>query len=104
MDPLSGITASLGSVYLELQDFENPIITNNYFKRQMKSTCTLKLTTMGPAYNEFGYKEHPAVMSRFLCIKIIDCNVKKSSYNKHPLLTSSFFCIISLVVSGTQCI
>ena len=41
--------------------------------------------------------------SRFLCIKIIDCNVKKLCYNEYPLITSSFFCIVLLVVSGTQC-
>ena len=32
--------------------------------------------TLDPAYNEFGYNEHPAVMNRYLCIKIIDCNIK----------------------------
>ena len=31
--------------------------------------------TLGPAYNEFGYNEHPVSTSKFLCIKIIDCNV-----------------------------
>ena len=30
------------------------------------------MPTLGPAYNEFGYYEHP-----LLCIKIIDSNVKK---------------------------
>ena len=40
--------------------------------------------------------------SRFLCIKIIDCNARKLSYNEHPLVTYSFFCIFLLVVSGTQ--
>ena len=54
-------------------------------------------------YNEFGYNEHLAITSRFLCINIIDCNVKKFAYNEHPLVTNSFFCIILLVVSGTQC-
>ena len=28
--------------------------------------------TLGPAYNEFGYNEHPAIMTRYFCIKIID--------------------------------
>ena len=41
--------------------------------------------------------------NRFLCIKIIDCNVKKFGYNEHPLLMISFFCIFLLVVSGTLC-
>ena len=38
--------------------------------------------TLGPAYNE-----HPAITSRFLCIKIIECNVKKFGYKEHPLTT-----------------
>ena len=39
-------------------------------------------------------------MSRFLCIKIIDCNVKKFGYNEHPLVTTSVFCIFLLDVIG----
>ena len=57
--------------------------------------------TLGPAYNELGYNEDPAVTSRFLCIKIIDCHVKKFVYNKDPLIMSSFFCLF-LLVSATQ--
>ena len=57
----------------------------------------------GPAYKEFGYKEHPATKSRFLYIKIIDCNIKIFRYNEHLLTTSSFFYIFLLVVSGTHC-
>ena len=56
--------------------------------------------TLGPAYNEFGYNEHQATKNRFLCISIIDCNVKN---NEHPLMNCSFFCIFLLVVSGTLC-
>ena len=52
-----------------------------------------KSTTLDPAYNEFGYNEHPVIVSRFLCIKLIDCNVKKFGYNEYPLITSSSFCI-----------
>ena len=33
---------------------------------------------LGPAYN-FGYNEHPATMSRFLCIKITHWTIKKFS-------------------------
>ena len=44
--------------------------------------------TLGPAYNEFGYNEHWAVMNRFFCIKIIDGNVKKFGYNEHLLLAN----------------
>ena len=53
---------------------------------------------LGHAYNQFGYNEHPATTSRFLCVKIIDCNVKKFDYNKNPLITNSFFCICLLIV------
>ena len=60
--------------------------------------------TLAPAYNEFGYNEHPDIASRFLCNNIIDCHAKTFGYNEHPLVISSFFCIILLVVSGTQCI
>ena len=28
-------------------------------------------STLGPAYNKFGYNKHSAITSRFLCIKII---------------------------------
>ena len=62
------------------------------------------LCTLGPAYNEFGYSEHPPRTGRFLCISITDCNVKKLAYNDYPLITSSFFCIILHVVSWTWCI
>ena len=53
--------------------------------------------------SEFGYNEHSAITSRFLCIRIIDSNVKKFGYNEHPPATTSFFCIFLLVVSRTQC-
>ena len=38
------------------------------------------VSTMGPAYNEFGYNEHPAITSRFFSRKrkpLIDINVWK---------------------------
>ena len=54
--------------------------------------------TLGPTYYEFGYNERPVTVSRFLYIKLIDCNVRR-----HPLIMSSFFCIFLLIVSGTQC-
>ena len=62
-----------------------------------------RAVTLGPAYNEFGYNEHPPTTSRFLCIKIIESNVKKFGYYEHPPTASSFLCIYLLVVSGTQC-
>ena len=57
---------------------------------------------MDSTYNEFGFSEHLAIMSRFLCT-IIDSNAKKFSYNKQLPTMSSFFCIFLLVVSGTKC-
>ena len=57
-----------------------------------------KETTLGPTYNE-----HLAIMSIFLCIKIIESNVKKFPYNEHKHITSGFFCIFLLVLSGAQC-
>ena len=49
-----------------------------------------------PAY-EFGYNEHLAITSRFLCIIGLRVMIK-CCYNQHPLKTISFFCIVSLVV------
>ena len=46
--------------------------------------------TLGPTYNELGYNNHPVTRSRFLCIKIIWCNVKKLVCNEYPLLMSMF--------------
>ena len=51
----------------------------------------LAIYILGPTYNEFGYNEHSATRSRFLCIKVIDCNVKKFSYNDHPLIYNEQF-------------
>ena len=51
------------------------------------------LYTLGPVHKEFGCNEHPAITSRFLCIKIMDCNVKKFGCNEHPAKTSRFLCI-----------
>ena len=39
--------------------------------------------TLGPAY-EFGYSENPTTKGSFLCIEIIDCNVKKFGYMGAP--------------------
>ena len=47
--------------------------------------------TLGPAHNESCYNKNPAILSRFLCIKVIDCNVKMFGYNEHPLQGSHFF-------------
>ena len=52
----------------------------------------------------FGYNEHLPTTSRFLCIKIIDNNVKKFGYYEHPPTTSSFLCMYVLVLSESQCI
>ena len=65
-------------------------------------------TTLGPAYNEFRYIEHPVIT---IFIKIIDSNVKKSSgktntrlygtpvYNEHPVITNRFPCL-KIIVSN----
>ena len=37
---------------------------------------------------------------RFLCIEIIDCNVKKFGYTEHPLITSCFFCRFYTLQAG----
>ena len=52
---------------------------------------TEPLIMLGPDYNKFGYNEHPTTKSRFLRIKIIDCNAKRFGYNEQPLITSSLF-------------
>ena len=31
---------------------------------------------MGPSYNEFGYNDHAAETTRFLCIKTINVNIQ----------------------------
>ena len=50
--------------------------------------CIDKNITLGPAYNEFGYK-HKAVTSRYLRIKIIDSNVEKFGYREHSLIITN---------------
>ena len=60
------------------------VISVNYnLKVAASMSCACAL---GPAYNE-----HPAITSRFLCIKITACNVKKFGYYEQPLITSSSF-------------
>ena len=54
-----------------------------WYQNRRKVSITF---TLGPAYKEFGYNEHPATMSRFHCIKIIDCNLKKFGYNEQFFL------------------
>ena len=49
------------------------------------------MSTLGPDHNEFGYYEHSAIMIKFLCINVIDCNFKRFGYNEHPLISSSLF-------------
>ena len=38
--------------------------------------------TLGPSYNEFGYKEHPVITRESLCVKIIDSKVEMLGYNE----------------------
>ena len=56
--------------------------------------------TLGSAYDEVGYNKHPTTTSRFLCIIIIDSNVKMFGYYEHPPTMSSFLCIYLLVLNG----
>ena len=51
----------------------------------------LRGDTLGPAYNEFSYNEHPIIASRFLYIKLIDCNVKKFGYNEQLVSSAYLF-------------
>ena len=51
--------------------------------------------------NEFSYNEHLVILSRFPCIKIIYCKVRKFGYKEHPLYNLLFHLL--LVVSETQC-
>ena len=44
--------------------------------------------TLGTANNEFGYNEHLA-KTRFLCIKIIDCNYNKEASRLYAELLPS---------------
>ena len=50
----------------------------------------LGLSTLGPAYNEYGYYEHPATMSRFLCTNFLPLTamVKKFGYYEQICLLS----------------
>ena len=49
--------------------------TLNFTVNFLNVASIIVLITLGPAYNEFGYNKHLTTMSRFLCIKIIDCSV-----------------------------
>ena len=56
------------------------------------SNCfpTWKLNTLGPAYNEYGYYEHPVTTSNFLCTKFspLTSMLKKSGYYEQIYLLS----------------
>ena len=61
--------------------------------------------TLGPAYNEFGYNENPAIANNFSPQKkslLIDINVKKVYLQPVPFITNKFFWIRLLVVNGSQ--
>ena len=46
------------------------------FNRHVSQKSHECQSTLDPAYRKFGYNQHPAIMSKFLCIKIIDSNVE----------------------------
>ena len=54
------------------------------------ATLDPKVITLGPAYNEFGYNEHPAITSRFLCTILIDSNVKRVRLQRAPTYNEQF--------------
>ena len=87
---------------------ENPSVFSEDTMSYDRGTVSTKprvrwtTTTLGPAYNELGYSEHPAVTSRFLCAIFIDASGKKVGYNEHLSTMSCFFCILLLIVSGNQ--
>ena len=82
------------------------LIYGGIASEQIYPNCVIfmlsSIDTLGPAYTEFGYNDHPAKTSIFLCTILIDSNVKKFGYNEHPPATSSSFCTF-LLVSGTLC-
>ena len=52
--------------------------------------------TLGPAFNELGYNEHPAIMSNFPSGKTPDwINVKKVQLQRVQLKTSKFLVNLS---------
>ena len=73
-----------------------------YFLRPVEPHFTVNFRsghspyTLGKAYDEFGYNEHPAIKSRFIFKKIIDCNVKKFRYNETHLKQADVFASKSL--------
>ena len=77
---------------------------NMYFSAKI-SVCIWcwRLTTLGPAYNEFGYNEHPAITSNFFLWEKNTSDVKKVQLQRVPLITSKFLWIKLLVITGTQC-
>ena len=73
---------------------------------QLNATRQNYLHTLCPAYNEFGYNEHPAITSIFFRQKkspLVDINVKKVHLQRVPLIMSKILWIKLLIVSGTQC-
>ena len=63
-------------------------------------------STLGPAYNDFGYYEHLHTTSKFFFqedLLLIDINAWKVRLQWVPLIMSTFSWIKLFVVSGTQC-
>ena len=50
----------------------------------------VQVHTLGPAYNEYGYYEHPVTTSNFLCTKFspLTSMLKKSGYYEQIYLLS----------------
>ena len=62
--------------------------------KPVQGQCNLHNTTLIHTYNQLVYNKHLAIASRFICIKLIDCSVKKFSCSQHPLTMSHLFCIL----------
>ena len=61
---------------------------SNMDLEKSKLFLLIRQSTLFPTYKEFGYNEQPAMTIKFLCIKIIDINVKKFDNNEIPLTMS----------------
>ena len=78
-------TSTAGVVIVLLSVPCNPNYCCNWNFRYTWSHLQQLWLLWAPAYNEY------------ICIKMIDSNVKKVGYHKHPLTMSSFLCIYLLI-------
>ena len=58
------------------------------FRKTPINICPAHQFTLGPAYNDFGYNEHPAITSNFFSQKnllLMTSMLKKSTHNEYHL-------------------